>query len=225
MEMSSINESTLPFHPTVTMKLISSTASQDISFYHQQEVNISYDDLRRSMPERFDLSMLDTIFTSWNTSWQSVANKSEYSLENQRAEILVELEHDHHVYRSDIKVSHFYRDKKRERMLTIKLPNNGFMFPCPYELKVFESADFCHRPSTHVKLAAAHLAQFPQMIHFAKAYLSSASVSCKMFYNVLNGAFDIKIYNMRGGTDSVCFSFHRCDTLDHEFDEDYWLDA
>lgn len=235
--MSRIHESNVEtVHPTVTTKSISSIVlpehdtpiSPDFPFYRQRflkEGAISYDDLRRSIPERFDLSKLDEVFLSWNTSWQSVTGKSAFSLENQNAFISVELEHDHHVYRSDVKVTHVYRNSRRERMLTIKLPNNGFIYPHPHELTVFKSAEFRHRSNTYVKLDAVHLAQFPHMLDFARAYLSSASVSVKMFYDFSNDAFDFKVYNVRGGADSVCFSFHHLDTLDHEFDEDYWLDA
>lgn len=176
----------------------------------------------REVPEMDDF---DGVFTSWNTSWESVASKGDYSLENQNAFISVELEHDHHVYRSDVKVTHFYRDKKRERMLTIDLPNNGFLYPCPHELKVFKSTDFPHCSSNNMKLDALHLAKSPRMIDFAKEYLSSTSVSCKMFYNCSSCIFDFKIYNQREGTDSVCFSFRHLNNVDHEIDDDYWLDA
>lgn len=222
-------EMTFPFHPTVSTKPsigmlphVHDPVSREFLFYRQRRFGegTSFDDMRRSMPKLFDLSMLDSIFTSWNSSWQSVTNKREYSLDNQNAFISAFLEVDHHMYLSEVKVTHFYRDKKRECILMTKLPNNSYSHRGLHELKVLESADFRYRSGGYrcVKLDAAHLAQLPRMTEFAKAYLSSSSVSCKMFYN-LNDAIDFKVYNMRGGEDSVCFSFHHLDNLDHEFDE------
>lgn len=70
---------------------------------------ITYEELRTKMLERFDLSMLDRIFISWNSSWELVSNRTNYSLDNQNASISMELEHDHHIYRSDMEVTHFYQ--------------------------------------------------------------------------------------------------------------------
>lgn len=63
------------------------------------------------------------------------------------------------------------------------------------------------------------------MIIFAKSYLSSSIVSCKMFYDFDKDTFDFKVYDTRGGTNSICFCFHFLPALDYELGTDYWLEA
>ncbi len=188
---------------------------------------LKYDDLRVAVPDRFDLGMLDAVFHSWHCSVKT-EDLVEVSIDKKNAFLEVHFEHDHHFYRSDTKVTHFISPGKteRKRMLSIKLPNNGFIYPHPNELKIWQSAQPRHPTNgTFVSLDISHLNHFPTMISFAKSYLSVSRVFCKMFFDFENNIFDFKAFDAPGGNDCVLFSFHFLDTIDHEYETDYWLEA
>jgi hypothetical protein len=102
---------------------------------------------------------------------------------------------------------------------------NGFISPDLDELKVFQPVGRKKASSSLVALDASHLKQFPKMVQFAKSVFPATEVFCKMFYNFKSNVFEMKIFNKLEGTDCICLQFHQMETLDHEYDPDYWLEA
>jgi hypothetical protein len=170
--------------------------------------------------------VLDQVFKSW----EIVAVKSNLAqritLDDRNAFETVTFPHDHHQYRSDVTVTHDNQGStKPSRYLTIKLPNNGFIYPPLSDLNVYKTAAYRHRANSWVNLDNSHISQFPHMIAYAKQFLNVNRVFCKLFYDFNNKGFDFKAFDKPNGTDCVCFSFHFLETVDHEFDVDYWLEA
>jgi hypothetical protein len=182
---------------------------------------LTYEQLRTVLPERFDLAVLNSVFQSWHAVTNGKLGS--LSLDDPYARFEIVFEHDHHSYRSDSGISHCLSKQGTERKLNIKLPNNGFIYPHSSELSVFESAPLRHRSSTSVKLDQSHLGQFPHLIQFAKSYLKVSEIHCQLFYDCEGDKFEFKAFSDRNRNDAVCFSFRHFDTVDDEFDEDYWL--
>jgi hypothetical protein len=57
-----------------------------------------------------------------------------------------------------------------------------FIYPHPSELKVFTSCSRRHRSDSFVLLDKEHLNQFPGIVKFAKDFLGTTIVHCKLFY-------------------------------------------
>jgi hypothetical protein len=208
--------------PTRSTAVDEEEHSPMFNYYRQHFKNIggqlTYEQLRTMLPERFDLAVLDVVFQSWHAVTNGKLGA--LTLNDPTARFEIVFEHDHHLYRSDSYISHCINKQDTERKLNIKLPNNGFIYP---HFSVFKSAAPRHRSTTFVKLDRSHLNQFPHLIAFAKLYLNASEVHCQLFYDYENYKFDFKAFSNKNRNDGICFCFHQFDPVDDEFDEDYWL--
>jgi hypothetical protein len=130
-------------HPHTNSSADDEAHSPMFHYYRQHFRNIggqmTYEQLRTVLPERFDLAVLNSVFQSWDAVTNGKLGS--LSLDDPYARFEIIFDHDHHLYRSDSYISHCLSKQGTERKLNIKLPNNGFIYPHSSELNVFKSAN------------------------------------------------------------------------------------
>lgn len=182
----------------------------------------NYHEMRELYPEKFELAVLDEVFLSFYQVAKDYIDIVNLNESTHREEVL--FQHSRHWYKSIYSVRHCITLEGVEKRLHIKLPNNGFLYPCPKELKIFKSPEYPESLEI-VKLDQDHISQFPSLVSFAKLFLSTSEVFCKLFYNWRSDVFEFIAFSDKNRHEGVCFSYRCIKPIDHEFDNDYWLKA
>lgn len=193
--------------------------------YMMKKDKTLYDELKSLVPDRFRFSILNDVFLSWKSS--SGNNFPSLTTQVERFEVV--FEHDEHYYDSVSCVSHvIMKGKNFKKQFCIDLPNSGFLYSRCDELDVFNSIapPVPQKDSSNIKLDRKYLDAFPDLITFAKAYLSTTSLKCKLIYNFQDDFLIVKVVSVLNESECVIFNFHSLRIVDYQYDDDeYWLSA
>eukprot|EP00298_Acanthocystis_sp_HF-20_P012233 c19784_g1_i1.p1 GENE.c19784_g1_i1~~c19784_g1_i1.p1 ORF type:complete len:188 (-),score=-7.24 c19784_g1_i1:174-737(-) len=163
---------------------------------------ISYDKLKEALPERFKLENLDSIFESWYKEFQ-LSKKNPNEITNSFKILYI---YDNLTYFSTIYTDAWFQKGKENRTLSIKLANNGFIYPREAELNTIKSNITRHHDMGWAELnLESHQGNFTQILNFIKSVIGE-NVVIQLFYNYSVDRMDVKGYNKETGL-GVCVSF------------------
>jgi len=164
-------------------------------------------------PERFKLSLAAGVFDSFLNSWPQPR-----ALENATVIFL----HDKITYRGEIRHNRLFSRGVACWSTTITLPNDGFFYPHPQNLKVF-SSESRERHGTEGWLLLDHAESkvFDAMKLFAATKLGTKP-QYHIFYNFDHNMMDFQAIN-KETRDLISFSFHY-GVPETDFDDQWFED-
>ena len=227
--ISKIDENALDLKNKIQELTSESTASGMKQVYPQmfktprkvEDIQISYKELKRIIPERFLLSNLNLIFRSWRDSWR----QSPISFpECNEGKVLVAYDYDHFKYISTVFSNRLKGFPFADKEYHIKLANNGFMYPKEDDLRVFRSGITRHQSSGWVQLDRSYLeTDFAEIAEFGASFLGAdihdSGVKCQLFFNFYEDKFD---FRMTFDRKLLVVTFEPGYPCDPDLNEDFW---
>jgi hypothetical protein len=181
------------------------------------ETSLSYHALKQMLGDRFLLNNLDEIFHSWKSSKDLLNFQLPTSTRENKQYMIYD--HDHHKYQSTV---YIHSPSGGFPDLTIKLANNGFIYPHDGELQVDQRRVSRHHGNDWCVLSESNLIHFKRMSNFCKQYLGDdGSLCCCLYYNFNSDRFDFKAHK-KSNKKGVVITFEPGYPMDHDLDTDHW---
>jgi hypothetical protein len=192
--------------------------------FHSIPTLIPYNELKKLVPERFELKRLDEVFLSCVSAYNNC--KLVFPKTQAEGKCSVDYQHDHHTYRCDSYVDNFGSPQFGNcSNFCMKLCNDGFIYPRETDLSISKSGIERHRSEMWSLLDNQHIDSFPNIISLSKDFLGSNQITTKLYFNSMVERFDFKSFSKSNRQKSVTITFEKFSPLDEDYSEDHWIDV